>query len=657
MLELSSTRDNIRDIWAELLQRDADLIPDDRSFLRLGGDSVLSVRLSALIRQRMGIALALSDVRVDTTIDDLATVVLQRAGDGPNAAADAIPSAVRRRSDEAEPFPLLPLQQGYFVGQQDGWELSYESAHYYLDYGMVGVEDGDEAVEALIDAVERLAAHQPTLRARVTADGLQQVLDLSDPDAIPPVKVNDFRSSHDPEADLDRLRQELRIEGPNPQHGPGLVVQLTLLPDEKARIHLALSLLLFDGWSATLLSRELLIFAADWNAVIPPLEVDFGEYVTTLEDLPSTPGYAHDRDWWFDQLDSLPSPPALPLRCDPRDTTAEVMGSREFRLDADQSDLIRQQCLQHEVTPSAAMLAAFGVALAGWADHRHQLITSLQLNRLPIHPDVQRVVGAFASTMFVPLRPEPGSTFAELARHAQAALSDSAAHNLITGIEVGREMARRRGTRRPQGPVVFQSLLGVDNALGESGLLDVGPLGQMVPDDYDHQLRTPQVALEVRCFELHGRITAAFSLVEDLFETDDVDATFSRFADLVRSLARQDSWQDVPALPADASPDPNTAGLRLGLLPEVEIHAPEMSGPLATELERSVAEIFENQLDVPIRDRAAHFFDLGGDSLVAVRVVAQIARQLGVQLALRDFLDAPTVGGAAAAIARQQSGS
>lgn len=652
MNDTQTVRDQVRDIWAELLHRDSTEIPTDRSFLRLGGDSVLSVRLSALIRQRLGVTLALSDVRVDTTVDDVTAVVERRAGDGPDAAAEAIPSVVRRRADPGEPFPLLPLQQGYFVGQQDGWELSYDSAHYYLDYGLVGVEDGDEAADALVDAVERLAMHQPTLRARITADGRQQVLDATDPQAVPPVHVHDLREAADPEAELDALRRQLRTQGPDPQHGPGLDLHLTLLPRDTARIHLGLSLLIFDGWSTTLLNRELLIFAGDWNAVVPPLEVDFGEYVTALEDLPSTPGYAGDRDWWFDQLDALPAPPALPVVCDPRDTDAQIMGNREFRLDADRWRLLRDQCREHEVTASAAMLAAFGVVMAEWAGHREQLITSLQLNRLPIHPDVQRVVGAFASTMFVPLRLERGATFTELARHAQTVSADSAAHNLITAVEVGRELARRRGTRRPQGPVVFQSVLGMDNALGDTGAVDAGPLGQMVPTDYHHQLRTPQVALEVRCFELHDQMAAVFSLVEELFDTAAVDAAFTRFAEIVRSLVRPDSWQRVPGLPERAGPDPEAPGLRLGLLAETEAAAG--SGPLTSELDHAVAEMFEDQLEVPVLDRGAHFFDLGGDSLMAVRVVAQIARQLGVRLTLREFLDAPSVGGVATAIQHRQ---
>jgi hypothetical protein len=101
------------------------------------------------------VVLALSDVGVESTVGDLASL-RRRAAAG--ATARALPVELRRRPDKDAPFPLLPLQQSYFVGQQDGWELSYESAHLSTDVGLTDV-DGDEAADALVDALHKLAEH------------------------------------------------------------------------------------------------------------------------------------------------------------------------------------------------------------------------------------------------------------------------------------------------------------------------------------------------------------------------------------------------------------------------------------------------------------------------------------------------------------------
>ncbi len=635
--------DVLAQIWAELLDLDPEHIPADATFLRLGGDSVLAVRVAALIRKRLGVALGLSDVVVETTLDELNQLVERRSAGG---TTQALPVELRRRSDPDAPLPLLPLQQGYFVGQHDGWELSYESAHFYGDVALSDV-DGDEAGEALEDALHRLAQHQPMLRARVTPDGLQYVLPLDAPGAVPTLRVYDLRRAGPDEvaARLAAIREEMSTNGPNPTRGAALDIRLSLLPGDRGRLHTGMSLLVFDGWSATVLNRELLALAADWNAVLAPLEMDFGDYVSAVGQLRETDAWANDRTWWWSRLDDMPLPPALPLRADPQSVRPVIMGTREARLPADRWAALRDRCAKHDVTPSAALLTAFAVVLARWAGHRRMLLNSLQLNRLPLHSEVHRVVGAFASTMLLPLDLPTGCTFTELAREVRRTFTEHAAHNLVTGVEVGRELARRLGTRRPLGPVVFQSTLGMDAAVGSRQPEAAGPLGQIRFDDYYHQLRTPQVALEVRLFELHGQMVVVFSLVEELFDAEPVATAFAELVQLVHDLADEAAWDRLVELPE--AQDPRGSGLRLGRLDDAT--GTDVAGPLRDEMEERIAAVFEDLLQVPVMDRGADFFALGGDSLLAVRAIAHLAKECGIRVDVRDILQSSTVAGLAVA--------
>lgn len=641
----SSVETELARIWAELLDVDPESIAPDSSFLRLGGDSVLAVRMAALIRKRLSVVLALSDVTVEVTFGRLADLVRRRATT-PGDVRD-IPIDVVRRADPAAPFPLMPLQQGYFVGQQGGWELSYESAHFYGDVGLTGV-DPEEAPDALEDAIERLAEHQPTLRARVTPEGQQYVLEPGAPGAIPQLRVYDLREAPADEVEetLARVREEMAARGPDPTRGPGLDVRLSLLPGERGRLHTAMNLLVFDGWSATVLNRELLTLSSDWNAVLAPLEIDFGDYVAALGRLPETDAWRADRDWWWSRLDALPDPPALPLRADPKDVRPTLMGTRESRLSTERWAALRAACAERGVTPSTALLSAFSLVLSRWAGHRELLLNSLQLNRLPLHPDIHRVVGAFASTMLIPVELPAQATFTEIATATQRVFSEYAAHNLVSGVEVSRELARRRDTTRPVAPIVFQSTLGMDAAIGARHPSSVGPLGEISFGDFYHQLRTPQVALEARVYELNEEMAIVFSLVEELFDPAEVDRAFAAMVELVESLADGHGWEEAVALP-----DPRESsgeGLRLGRLDTARQGA--SSGPLRDDTERRVAEIWEEVLDVPVLDRGADFFRLGGDSLLAVRALARLAKETGVALNVRDFLDAPTVAGVCAAL-------
>lgn len=650
--DVSSVEVELSRIWGELLDLHPDAIPADASFLRLGGDSVLAVRMSAMVRKRMAVELALSDVTVEITMAQLADAVRRRRNPG-DGAARALPVDIERRPDPSAPFPLMPLQQGYFVGQHDGWELSYESAHFYADFGLAGL-DGDEAAEALEDALARLALHQPMLRARITPQGEQYVLDPDAPGAIPRPRVYDLREAEpqETEAHLQAVRHEMRTTGPNPLDGPGLDIRLTLLPEGQGRLHTGESLLVMDGWSATLLNRELLSLAADWNAVLAPLDVDFGDYVISLSRLRDSEPYAADRDWWWERLDDVPNPPALPLRADPRDVRATTMETRENRLSADRWAALRDHCASREVTPSATMLTAFGVVLGRWAGHRRMLLNSLQLNRLPLHPDIHRVIGAFATTMLLPVDLAHGRTFADLAVEVQRSFTEHASHNLVSGVEVSRELGRRRGTTRPVAPVVFQSTLGMDAAIGAQAE-SAGPLGDLNFEDFHHQLRTPQVALEARFYEMRDEMVLVFSLVEELFHTEQVDAAFADLLTLVEALADGPGWDQIVDLPAVAAPE-GTADLSLDRLPDHD--AAGEDGPPVDELEQRICELWEDILGSPVLDRGAGFFALGGDSLLVVRTLARMAKEVGAAPSVREFLNAPTVAGVAAAVRARLEG-
>lgn len=638
----------LSEIWSELLGAPLQSIEPDVSFLHLGGDSVLAVRMAALIRKRLGVVLALADVGAESTLSELTELVRRRSAGG--AAARALPVELQRRADKEEAFALLPLQQGYFVGQQGGWELSYESAHFYSDVALSDM-DSDEAAEALTDALRRLAEHQPMLRARVTGDGLQYILPLDAPAATPEPQVYDLReaSADTASENLDRVRAEMIAKGPDPTRGPGLDIRLTLLPDGRGRLHTNMSLLLFDGWSATLLNRELLELSADWNAVPAPLEMDFDDYVTSVQALPQTDAWAADRDWWWSRLDALPQPPALPLAVDPQQVQVTTMTNREQYLSPGRWAALRDRCAARDVTPSTAMFTAFAITIARWAGHHRLLLNSLQLNRLPLHPDVHRVFGAFASTMLLPTDLTPGSTFAELATQAQRSFTEHAGHALVSGVEVSRELGRRRGTHRPVAPVVFQSTLGMDAAMGAQQPDFAGPLGELGLDDFFHQLRTPQVALEARFYELRGSLAIVFSLVEELFDIEQVDCAYAELVTLIGSLADGDGWDRPLDLPAQ--PDGDRTGLRLGQYADDRVDTED--GPPTTELEQTIADLWEDLLNAPVLDRGASFFDLGGDSLLAVRALARLARQVGVAVPVRDFLAKPTVAGLAAATGAQ----
>ncbi|MGE0215163.1 acyl carrier protein [Mycolicibacterium sp.] len=58
-----------------------------------------------------------------------------------------------------------------------------------------------------------------------------------------------------------------------------------------------------------------------------------------------------------------------------------------------------------------------------------------------------------------------------------------------------------------------------------------------------------------------------------------------------------------------------------------------------------IVAIYRRVLDVPTVTADSDFFQLGGDSLLATRVLSAIARDFGAELSYDDIVDHPTPAG------------
>lgn len=104
---------------------------------------------------------------------------------------------------------------------------------------------------------------------------------------------------------------------------------------------------------------------------------------------------------------------------------------------------------------------------------------------------------------------------------------------------------------------------------------------------------------------------------------------------------------------ADGRPDPDA----LAADPVPPEGTPEETDDEAprNDVERRLVELFEELLGVPGLGRYDNFFDYGGQSLLAVRLVARVAEELGRPLGVGVFMNNPTVAALARALAEESS--
>ena len=195
------------------------------------------------------------------------------------------------------------------------------------------------------------------------------------------------------------------------------------------------------------------------------------------------------------------------------------------------------------------MLAAFAEILACWSKSAHFTLNLTLFNRLPLHPDVQRLVGDFTSLTLLEVDYTTAEPFVDRARRLGRQLWDDLDHRLFSGLQVMRELARAsdHGATGPGGPlmpVVFTSILNPpeEERRTSEGAAEEEPESESGSGYSITQ--TPQVWIDHQVREVDGALSYNWDAVEELFPDGLLDAAFAAYSRLLEELADgEDAWQ------------------------------------------------------------------------------------------------------------------
>src|SRR6185437_12069707 len=117
-------------------------------------------------------------------------------------------------------------------------------------------------------------------------------------------------------------------------------------------------------------------------------------------------------------------------------------------------------------------------------------------NRLPLHPDINAIIGDFTSLVLLEVDTAGPVSFAERARAVQDRLWQDIDHAAVSGVRVNRELAQARGTAQAAMPIVFNSTLS-ELAPAPDGDGRAGDLAAALHGEPVHGItQTPQVWID-----------------------------------------------------------------------------------------------------------------------------------------------------------------
>ncbi|QDR79901.1 non-ribosomal peptide synthetase [Sporomusa termitida] len=434
-----------------------------------------------------------------------------------------------------EPFPLTDVQSAYLLGRSEAFEYGGVACHIYLELTYPELD-----VKRTGKAWNQLILRHDMLRAVMNKDGYQQVKEQTPQLNIAYTDVSS-RSKAQVETKLNQIREEMGHRIYNTECWPLFGVAVTKTP-AGAVMHFSIEFLIADWASIWLLLSEFESLYYQPEKKLPALTLSFRDYLMAERSLRESPVYVKDKEYWLSRIGDLPPAPELPVASTKARPGKARFSRQSLLVDLPVWKTFKQKAQQRGLTPTIAIMTAYAATIERWSVSNKFCLNLTVLNRLPIHPEVDHIVGDFTSVSLLAVDWEGGTTFTEQAKAMNKQLFEDMDHRLFSGVEVLRELARRRGRDAALMPVVFTSAIGLIGATEENrlkGNVGVQSISQ-----------TPQVFIDCQAMDNSSGLQVNWDIREGVFPDGMTDDMFAAFSTALHLLASNDQAWDIGAITA-----------------------------------------------------------------------------------------------------------
>ncbi|MFG6100387.1 amino acid adenylation domain-containing protein [Leptothoe sp. ISB3NOV94-8A] len=465
-----------------------------------------------------------------------------------SSGSQSLPTIVPNESSRYQPFPLNDVQQAYWLGRNDAFELSNISTHAYAEVDIINLD-----LKRFENILNRIINHHEMMRAIVLPDGRQQiieevpaykieVLDLSESDP-------DTRNSH-----LMRIRDRMSHQVLPIDQYPLFEFRAVKLSKSKTRLYSSIDLMISDAWSFDILKRDFIQLIHHPESSLTPLELSFRDYVLAEISLRKSTLYHRSLAYWRDRLHTLPAAPQLPLAKSLATIDRPRFVHYSKRFEPDTWNRLKRRGYKANLTPSVVVLAAFAEILTAWSKDPRFTINVTLFKRFPLHPQVNKIVGDFTSLALLAVDNSAQSSFEVRAQRIQKQLWNDIDHRYVSGLEVLREIAKLQ--KRPSAalmPVVYTSTLGNDSIDTEAFMGSLTQTTDLPPSPSNEEMgeivyslsQTPQVYLDHQAVEDDGALIVNWDAIKNLFPPNFLDDMFAAYCEFLSRLADEDDlWQE-----------------------------------------------------------------------------------------------------------------
>lgn len=360
--DYSELRHQVNDILKQMFKDVLDVaeVNNDDNFFLLGGDSLSAVKLASRIYSVFGVELSVGDFYDNPTVSMLEHAVKKRLGSAENVGKDIPQLSNYLKNFRAKPGDIYPLS----FSQEALWH--YEQAFpesWIYNMPLVLHAEGVLKIDALEYAFNKLVRQHEAFRTVFVRE-----------QGIPCQKIIDSMKIHIPVenregAEEQEIEEIIRTEETAKFDlctDPLIRARVIRLNDRENLILLTIHHIIFDGWSYSILFRDLSNFYNEYLSgslkPLRPLPLRFVDYVAWEKEYAQTKKVLQQVEYWKKRLFGLKLHEIPP---DNIDSGAKTCNGLYLPIELEENSVrrLKQLCAKYGISLFTALITVYDLLI------------------------------------------------------------------------------------------------------------------------------------------------------------------------------------------------------------------------------------------------------------------------------------------------------
>jgi non-ribosomal peptide synthase protein (TIGR01720 family) len=512
-------------------------------------------------------------------------------------------------------YPLSPMQKLFYSMEASAGQLGFEQWRFVLR--------GSLDTAALRRSWERVIERHPILRTAFVSDGLKETMQVVLPARPLEWTEIDLRSLTEAERQ-QRLLEAIaadRAKSFDLAAGQLLRLRLIRIRDEEWQMVWSTHHLLIDGWSWPVIFNELAQFYLGKSALPKPRP--YRDYIAW------TLGRSNDdaQNFWREYLQGF-TPQPLHVGQRPASASAHAsLGEETACLEEDVTQALQNAARENQITLNTVLQGAWALVLGHYQASTNPVFGAAYSGRPPEISGIEGMVGPCVNNLPVRAKIAAEMPASAWLKQLQREQFESSQHqyNSIEQIQIWSGIPWRY--RLFDSLIVFQNYAsgGATERLSENVTVEVVD----APESTNYPLTLTVVP--------GSKLRLKMLYRPEQFEAANIRRVLSDLGVVLREIAKAPGAK-LSEIVSQLGPPPAVA---LAVARPATAAGAECAP--RTDMERTVAGIWQELFDNPRVSLEANFFDLGGHSLLLVQAHRKLQLALGRSLPIVTLLQHPTV--------------